>query len=74
MTFAVVVAMFALGGFWLDGKLGTSPLFVLLGILLGLLGGTIHLLRTLSPGTLPFGRRPPAQRTKDQQRPPPPPT
>lgn len=52
LTFAVTVALFALGGFWLDGKLATSPLFVLLGTLLGILGGTIHVLRVLAPATL----------------------
>ncbi|MGE3171326.1 MAG: AtpZ/AtpI family protein [Planctomycetota bacterium] len=56
LTFAVTVALFALGGHWLDGRTGTSPLFVLLGVLLGIVGGTIHLLRVLSPATLPFGR------------------
>jgi F0F1-type ATP synthase assembly protein I len=59
LTFAVTVALFAFGGHWLDGRLSTSPLFVLLGVLLGLVGGTIHLLRVLAPGSLPFGKKPP---------------
>lgn len=63
LTFAVVVALFALGGLWLDGRLGTRPLFVLVGILLGLVGGTIHLLRVVAPGSLPFKRRPPPDGT-----------
>jgi hypothetical protein len=74
LTFAVTVALFALGGLWLDGKLGTKPWFVLLGVLLGLVGGTIHLLTVLAPGTLPFGRRPPPAKPRDQdqsKRPPP---
>ncbi len=62
LTFAVTVALFALGGLWLDGKLATSPLFVLVGVLLGLVGGTIHLLRVLSPQSLPFGGKPPDRR------------
>jgi hypothetical protein len=57
LTFAATVALFALGGLWLDGKLATSPLFVLLGIALGLVGGTIHLLRVVAPSALPFGRK-----------------
>lgn len=57
LTFAAVVALFAWGGLWVDEKVGTRPLFVLLGVFLGLIGGTIHLLRVLAPGQLPFVRR-----------------
>ena len=63
LTFAAVVALFALGGLWLDTRLATSPLFVLIGILLGLVGGTIHLLRVVAPSSLPFKRRPPSDGT-----------
>jgi F0F1-type ATP synthase assembly protein I len=59
LTFAAAVALFALGGLWLDGRLHTSPLFVLIGIMLGLVGGTIHLLRVVAPSALPFGRKGP---------------
>lgn len=58
LTFATVIVLFTFGGRWLDGALGTSPWFLLVGILLGLVGGTIHLLVTLAPGALPFGRKP----------------
>jgi hypothetical protein len=67
LTFAATVALFALGGLWLDGKLATSPLFVLVGTLFGILGGTIHLLRVLAPGVLRFGSHPrsePPRRTQ----------
>ncbi len=37
------IALFALGGNWLDGRLGTRPLFVLLGTLLGFAGGFFSL-------------------------------
>lgn len=69
LTFAVTVALFALGGHWLDGRAGTSPLFVLVGTLLGILGGTIHLLRVLAPETLPFARkaRPTRQANADRE-------
>jgi ATP synthase protein I len=30
-----------LGGIWLDGKLHTSPLFVLVGMVLGILAATV---------------------------------
>jgi F0F1-type ATP synthase assembly protein I len=33
---AVPLALFTVGGLWLDDRLGTSPLFMLLGIVLGL--------------------------------------
>ena len=58
MTLAVVVGMFAYGGYWLDERLGTKPLLLVVGILLGLLGGFVHLLRVFAPEMLPFGRRP----------------
>lgn len=58
LTFAATMALFALGGLWLDGRAGTQPLFLLLGIALALVGGTIHLLRVFAPGSLPFGRKP----------------
>jgi len=35
MTFAVTVGLFALGGFFLDGRLGTSPLFLIVAVFLG---------------------------------------
>jgi ATP synthase protein I len=34
---AVSIVGGTLGGVWLDGRLGTSPLFLLLGLLLGLI-------------------------------------
>ena len=57
LTFAVSVALFALGGSWLDSKLGTNPWFVLGGSLLGILGGGIHLVHELAPDVLGFGNR-----------------
>lgn len=69
LTFAVVVALFTWCGLWIDGKAGTQPLFVLLGVFLGLLGGTIHMLRVLAPGVLPFRRKPPGSGAGDSLRP-----
>ncbi len=37
-----------LGGYWLDQQLGTIPLFVLIGFLLGTLSGAIGCWRLLS--------------------------
>ena len=40
ITFALTLAGFTLGGFWLDKRLGTMPLFTLLGMVVGTgLGG-----------------------------------
>lgn len=35
IQFAIAVVLFAFAGIWLDRKLGTSPLFVLLGVFVG---------------------------------------
>lgn len=35
MSFAGSALLFFLGGHWLDGKVGTSPVFALLGMLIG---------------------------------------
>jgi F0F1-type ATP synthase assembly protein I len=41
----VVVAALAAGGWWLDGKLGTSPWLMLVGLAVGLIGETYKLWR-----------------------------
>jgi positive regulator of sigma E activity len=39
MSFAASTLLFLLGGNWLDGKLGTSPLLALLGMFVGAAAG-----------------------------------
>jgi F0F1-type ATP synthase assembly protein I len=56
LTLAVTVGLFAFAGLWLDERLGTKPLFLLAGVLLGVVGGGLHLLRALAPEMLPFGK------------------
>lgn len=68
LTMAVTVALFSYGGYLLDGLLGTEPLFLVIGALLGILGGTIHLLAALAPESLPFGRRKPPERPSPSSR------
>ena len=56
MTLTVTVLIFSYGGDQLDRWLSTRPLFLVLGVLLGSVGGFIHLLRVAAPQTLPFGK------------------
>ncbi|MBT8398097.1 MAG: hypothetical protein HKO65_11190 [Gemmatimonadetes bacterium] len=35
LSWALSVLLFLLGGWWLDGKVGTAPLFMILGAFLG---------------------------------------
>ncbi len=44
-TWALSVLFFLLGGWWLDGKLGTAPLFTILGAFLGGAAGFYSLYR-----------------------------
>ncbi len=44
------IVLFALAGNWLDGRLGTRPLFVLLGVFLGFGGGFYHMYSRLVLG------------------------
>ena len=37
-----------LGGYWLDGRLGTLPVFVVLGLLLGLGAGALAVYRLIT--------------------------
>ena len=43
LTLGLAIALFAVGGNWLDERLGTKPLFVLLGVFLGFGGGFYHM-------------------------------
>lgn len=52
------MALFAFGGLWLDDQFGTKPLLTIVMVLLGLVGGTLHLIRVLAPKAWPFGKRP----------------
>lgn len=58
ITFGVSVVGFTLAGYFLDGWLGTLPLFLLVGLAIGGVGGFIHLVESVSPGTLFKSRKP----------------
>ena len=57
IVFAASIVVFSLGGYFLDAMLETRPLCMLLGLALGGIGGFIHLVETVSPGTLFSSRR-----------------
>jgi len=48
IQFGLTISLFALLGRWLDGRFGTSPWLLLLGVLLGFGGGTYSLLKKVS--------------------------
>jgi len=45
LTWALSVLLFFLGGYWLDGKAGTAPLFMILGAFVGGAAGFYSLYR-----------------------------
>jgi hypothetical protein len=50
IQFAVAIALFTLGGYWLDGKFpSVKPLFTVLGFLLGFVGATTSLIYQVAP-------------------------
>jgi len=49
LTFAATLGVFAYGGYWLDRWLGTLPLFLISGVLLGFLGATYSMARKVYP-------------------------
>ncbi|MEM7204886.1 MAG: AtpZ/AtpI family protein [Planctomycetota bacterium] len=55
LTWTVCVALFAYLGHLLDGRVGTTPLFLVLGAVLGAVGGFIHFVSRVAPDVLPFG-------------------
>lgn len=63
LTLAVSVGVFAYGGLWLDRQLGTKPWLLLVLVLLGIVGGMLHLVRTVAPELWPFG---PPNQPKDR--------
>jgi hypothetical protein len=56
-TVAVMMVMPGVGGWWLDGRLGTTY-FVAIGFGLGLVMGLVFLLRVVRPPGGPSARRP----------------
>ena len=62
LQFAGAIVLFLFAGRWLDGRLGTEPWFLLLGVMVGAAAGFWSLYRQLSaprgrPGDRPGERR-----------------
>jgi hypothetical protein len=49
LQFAASVGLLAWGGFWLDGRLGTSPWFLMAGASLGFAGSILAIIRAVPP-------------------------
>ncbi len=47
VQFGAVISLFALAGHWVDGRLGSRPWGLILGVGLGFFGGTLSLLRAV---------------------------
>ncbi|MCL4743170.1 MAG: AtpZ/AtpI family protein [Phycisphaerales bacterium] len=54
--FVAAVGLLALGGWWLDGKLGTAPALTLVGMVLGLTVGIWRLMRAVKELNKPRGK------------------
>lgn len=46
------------GWYFLDRRLGTQVVFLILGLVLGVVGGMVHLVRMLSPENSASGKKP----------------
>jgi F0F1-type ATP synthase assembly protein I len=47
MQMALTMALFAGGGFWLDRRFGTAPLFTVAGSVLAIVALALHLVRVV---------------------------
>lgn len=68
MLFSLLLPL--LGGIWLDSKLETSPLFILIGAVLGILAATVGVarmaLRTFSQYVPEEPEQPPGENGKEE--------
>ena len=59
MQFAASIAVFALGGHWLDGRLGSGPWLLITGVFLGFGLGLVSLIAKTTPKEHRRKRTPP---------------
>jgi F0F1-type ATP synthase assembly protein I len=48
LRFAAAATLFGLLGYWLDGKLHTTPMFLIIGVMLGGAAGFVNIYRTVT--------------------------
>ncbi len=48
LRFAAAATLFGLLGYWVDGKLHTTPMFLIIGVMLGAAGGFVNIYRTVT--------------------------
>jgi ATP synthase protein I len=48
LQFAVTLCVFAFLGYWLDGWLGTLPIFLIVGVFVGFFGGTFSMVKRVA--------------------------
>jgi F0F1-type ATP synthase assembly protein I len=51
LRFAIAIAMGVGGGYWLDSKFDTIPLFLIIGLLLGATSGFLTIYRAVYPSS-----------------------
>ncbi len=66
LQFALAIVLFILLGHWVDGKVGTSPLFLLAGVFLGGGGAFYSMYRRLTAAQKADDER--RKRTREQQK------
>lgn len=49
LQLAIAVGLGFFLGYWLDSKIGTTPLFIIIGVLLGATAGFLTIYRTVYP-------------------------
>jgi len=70
IEFSISTLVGLLGGRWLDGKLGTTPWLMIVGLLLGVTAGMRSLLRAARTATAAQKSQTDEQQGEDTQRPP----
>jgi ATP synthase protein I len=48
LQFAATLCVFAFLGYWLDGWLGTLPIFLIVGVFVGFFGGTFSMVKRVA--------------------------
>jgi F0F1-type ATP synthase assembly protein I len=66
IQYAATLGIFAFGGFKMDEWLDTKPIFLLLAVFLGFVGGTLSLVKKVSPPA-PTKKSPKANSDPKQQ-------